>query len=603
MKMKKMNEKKKKTGLLRLLEIAGRKKWWLFGSMILGIIATIALFVPIIAVYLIIIELAGNATDLAAIDQSYVYTLGFICLGAVGAFGVFLYASLILSHIAAFNILYEIRIKLADKLSRLPMGYFTKTSTGEIKKVMSEDVERLEEFIAHHIPDVTSAIMFPLLLIIYLFIVDWRLALAALVPFPIAIAFQVIMFSSPASKETYKQYHDALEKMNATVVEYVRGMPVVKVFNQSVDAFVRLERDIFAYRDLTKGITKQFSRTYPGFLTIISSSLFFIIPVATFLLTRSPSYEDFIPKVFLFMILGGGMFFPLFKLMWMGGFLREMSIGVERIDKILLSPEIPEPDRPRRPQDASIEFKNVTFAYDDTSVLKDASFISKPNTMTALVGPSGAGKTTIGLLIARFWDIQKGKIKVGGVGIDEMRVEDLMDHVSFVFQDGFMFFDTIEENIRMGNRTASKKEVIKAAKAAHCHEFIKILPQGYKTLVGEGGTYLSGGEQQRIALARAVLKDSPIVVLDEATAYADPENEAKILASFAELTKGKTVIVIAHRLSTITNADQILVIDKGSIVERGRHEELISNKGLYLRMWEAYSRSRDWTIDVKGGPA
>jgi ATP-binding cassette subfamily B protein len=600
--MKKMNEKKKKTGLLRLLEIAGRKKWWLFGSMVLGIIATIALFVPFIAIYLIIIELAGNGTDLAAIDQSYVYRLGFISLGAVGAFGVFLYASVILSHIAAFNILYEIRIKLADKLSRLPMGYFTKKTTGEIKKVMSEDVERLEVFIAHHIPDVTSAIVFPLLLIIYLFIVDWRLALAALVPFPIAIAFQVIMFASPAMKERYKQYHDALEKMNATVIEYVRGMPVVKVFNQSVDAFVRLKKDIFTYRDFTKGITKQFSTTYPGFLTIISSSLFFIIPVATFLLTRSPSYEDFIPKVFLFMVLGGGMFFPLFKLMWIGGFLREASIGVDRIDNILLSPEIPEPNKSRMPRDASsIEFKNVTFAYDDTPVLKDISFTSKPNTITALVGPSGAGKTTIGLLIARFWDIHKGKIKVGGVGIDEIRTEDLMDHVSFVFQDGFMFFDTIEENIRMGNKTASKEAVITAAKAAHCHEFIKILPQGYKTLVGEGGTYLSGGEQQRIALARAILKDSPIVVLDEATAYADPENEAKILASFAELTKGKTVIVIAHRLSTITNADQILVIDKGTVVERGKHDELISKKGLYLRMWEAYSRSRDWTIDVKGG--
>ena len=595
------HSKKKKTGLIRLLEIAGRKKWWLFSSMILSVFATIAQFIPFIAVYLIITELAGNATNIAAIDQSYVYRLAYISLAAVGAFGLLLYVSSMLSHIAAFNILYEIRIKLADKLSRLPMGYFTKKATGEITKVMSTDVERVELFIAHHIPDITSAIVFPILLIIYLFSVDWRLALAALVPFPIAIAFQIIMFNSQATKEKYKQYHDALEKMNATVVEYVRGMPVVKVFNQSVDAFIRLKKDIFAYRDFTKGITKQYSTVYPAFLTILSSSLFFIIPVATMLLLQSPSYENFIPKVFLFMILGGGMFFPLFKLMWIGGFLREISIGVERIDNILLSTEIPETNKSCIPQDTSIEFKNVTFAYDDTSVLKDVSFTSKPNTITALVGPSGAGKTTIGLLIARFWDINNGEIKVGGVGIDEIRIEDLMDHVSFVFQDGFMFFDTIEENIRMGNKTASKEEVIKAAKAAQCHEFIEQLPKGYETLVGEGGTYLSGGEQQRIALARAILKDSPIVVLDEATAYADPENEAKILASFAELTKGKTVIVIAHRLSTITNADQILVIDKGSIVERGKHEVLISNKGLYWRMWEAYSKSRDWTINVKGG--
>ena len=247
------------------------------------------------------------------------------------------------------------------------------------------------------------------------------------------------------------------------------------------------------------------------------------------------------------------------------------------------------------------KFKNLTFSYDTNPVLNNISFIAKPNEVTALVGPSGAGKTTIGLLCARFWDIQEGEIIVGGVNIRDMRIQSLMDYVSFVFQDGFMFFDTIEENIRMGNKSATKQEVLNAAKTAQCHEFIENLPNGYDTFIGEGGTYLSGGEQQRVALARVILKNSPIVVLDEATAYADPENEGKILASFAELTKDKTVVVIAHRLSTITNADRILVIDKGKIVEQGKHDELVSNNGLYKKMWDIYSRSRTWTINIKGG--
>ena len=598
---KKEKKEKNKTGLARLIEIAGTKKWWLFGSMILSVIATIAQFMPFICVYLIIEELAKNATNLSAINYDYIFLLGFISLIAIGIYGISHYISLMLSHVAAFNILYEIRVKLAEKLSWISMGFFTKKASGKIKKVMSEDVERIELFIAHHIPDLTSAFIFPIIIICYLFYVDWRLALATLAVLPIAIFFQA-SYSTSETKKKYEEFTKTSEKMNATVVEYVRGMQVVKIFNQSVDAYEKLENDINEFRDHALGVTKNYSKTFPLYLTILSSSLLFIVPAATILLIQSPSYESFIPTVFLFFILGAGMFFPMFKLMWMSGVLMQINVGADRIDDILINtPEIPEPENPRMPQDASVEFKKVTFSYDTNPVINNISFVAKPNEVTALVGPSGAGKTTIGLLSARFWDVQEGEIIVGGVNIRNMRTEDLMDYVSFVFQDGFMFFDTIEENIRMGNKSASKEDILHAAKTAQCHEFIEELPKGYDTRVGEGGTYLSGGEQQRIALARVILKNSPIVVLDEATAYADPENEGKILDSFAELTKGKTVIVIAHRLSTITNADKILVIDKGTIVEQGKHDELVSNNGLYKKMWDIYSRSRTWRINIKGG--
>ncbi len=599
---KKSTEKKPGPGLLRLLEIAGTKKWWLIFSMLFSVLGALAQFVPYVAVYLIITELARHAIDLTAVNRDRVFSLGYLSLGAVALYGLFTYVSLMLSHIAAFNILYELRVRLAEKLSRLPLGFFTKKTSGEIKKIMAEDVERIELFVAHHIPDLTSAVCFPLVVFGYMFYLDWRLALVALIPLPLALAVQIMMFASPANRKMYKGYHDSLEKLNSTVVEYVRGMPVVKVFNQTVGAYARLKSNIYAHRNYTNGITRKYAVVYPLFLTVISSSLVFILPMAVFLLLRTASYSGYIPTVFLFLILGGGMFFPLFKLMWAGGLMRETTVGLERIDDILRRPEMAEPERSVQPADSALEFKNVTFAYNTVPVLENISFVAEPDTVTALVGPSGAGKTTIGHLCARFWDVQEGEILVGGVNIKDIRTEELMDYISFVFQDTFLFFDTIEENIRMGNSGAIQEEVVRAARAAQCHEFITDLPQGYKTLVGEGGTYLSGGEQQRIALARVILKNSPIVVLDEATAFADPENEGKILAAFAEFTRNKTVIVIAHRLSTIAAADKIITVDKGTVVEQGRHEELVREQGLYTKMWETYSRARDWAIDIGGQP-
>jgi ATP-binding cassette subfamily B protein IrtA len=591
---------KRKAGIARLIEIAGGKKWWLFASMSLAVLATIAQFIPVIVIYKIIIELANHATDLSSLNQELLWDLGFVSLWSLGVFGILLYASSMLSHIAAYNILYEIRVRLAEKLTHLSMGFFTQKASGEIKKVMSEDVEEVELFIAHHIPDITSAVVFPIIVIVFMFFTDWRLTIAALIPFPITLGIMGKMMMSEESMRGYREYHNALEKMSSAVVEYVRGMPVVKVFGTSMDAFCRLSDSIISYRDWSQKISDDYSRVYPSTLTMASSSLVFIVPVSILILYKASFPVEFIPVVLFFTVIGAGFFFPLLKLLFMSGFLNRITVGVERIDEILYRDCVQEKDNEVKPADMSIVFDHVCFSYESTPILEDVSFLAKPDTVTALVGPSGAGKTTMGLLAARFWDIQSGAIRIGDNDIRDMKLESLMNLVSFVFQDGFLFFDTIEENIRMGNTQATYEEVIAAAKAAQCHEFIERLPAGYQTLVGEGGVYLSGGEQQRISIARAILKNTPIVILDEATAFADPENEGRILEGLAHLIKNKTVIIIAHRLSTIIDADQILVIDKGKVIEEGQHSHLVENGGLYSKMWETYSKAREWTLSSKG---
>ena len=594
-----MDTNKRKTGLARLIEIAGTKRRLLIGAMLLAVITAIVQFVPIIAVYNILIELAEHALDPSLIDKAYIWLWSYIALGAFFAFGVLTFASLMLSHIAAFNILYEIRMQLAQKMVRLPLGFFSRRASGELKKIMSDDVERIELFIAHHIPDIVTALLFPLILVSYMFAVDWRLAIVVLAV--LAMAFYVMgrMYTGKKIREVSKRYVETLGRMNASIVEYIRGIQVVKTFTESTNAYRKLNDDIKEYRKFANEVNVQYQPTYVGFLTILSSALLFIIPVAVWLFVGSASYATFVPVLLMFLFFGVAVFFPVLKLLWIGSFLNQNNMGVQKIDDILYMDEIEEPDIPRHPKDASVEFRNVSFAYDTTPILKAISFISHPGTITALVGPSGAGKSTVAMLTARFWDVQSGEILIGGVPVKEISTSVLMDNVAFVFQDNMLFFDTIEENIRMGNKTAIFEEVARAACAAQCHEFIESLPNGYQTLVGEGGIYLSGGEAQRIALARAILKDSPIILLDEATAFADPENEGKILEAFSHLIKGKTVLVIAHRLSTITNADRILYIDKGVIAEEGTHEELLVIQGQYAHMWKTYNRAKRWTIGGK----
>ncbi|PID92436.1 MAG: multidrug ABC transporter [Bacteroidetes bacterium] len=590
---------KRKKGIPRLLQIAGTKSVYLFVACILGAIAVVCQISPYVTIYLLVREIVPNIGNLAGLDVAYVSRLGILTLAGIGLYGLLSYAANMLTHVAAFNILYEIRTALAAKLSRMPMGYFNINTNGSIKKVLHEDVERIELFVAHHIIDLVQAVFLPLLSLVILFYFDWRLALATLIPVLLSFLIMLTMYTG-ANIALYTQWQEKLAAMNGTIVEYVRGMPVVKIFNQTIKAFKRFSDDVYAYRDLTLHWIEESKLSYGGYMALLSSCGVFIIPVAVFLINRSSGegYADMVSMVFLFLYIGMGIAVPMFKLTTMASYMVQVQTGLSGIDDILEQPEIPDTGDDSDPEGYDLEFQHVSFSYEDVRVLKDISFRVARGTVTALVGPSGGGKTTIANLMGRFWDVDSGEIRIGNRDIRDMAIEKLNDTVSTVFQDVFLFFDTIEENIRMGNDHASFEEVQEAAKAAQIHDFIETLPRGYQTLIGEGGTYLSGGEQQRVALARVILKDAPVVVLDEATAYADPENEAQIQKALSKVLKNKTVITIAHRLYTITEVDQILVVDEGRIVEAGRHADLLEKKGLYHKMWGIHTRARDWNMDM-----
>lgn len=592
----KKQENKRKTGIPRLLELAGRKKYFVIGSGFFGVLTSLVQFIPFVAAYKILEELTAHAAMPSMANEEAVWFWCWIMFWAFIASIIFNFCSLALSHLAAFNILYELRIQLSQKLARLPLGYFTKNATGKIKKIMTEDVERLEIFIAHNLPDTVSAFLFPILLFVYMLWVSWLLALAVFSVVVIAVVFMSRMYTSDRVRGYIDGWMRVTGQVNASLVEYIRGIQVIKIFTKSTKAYHQLNHDVAEFRTYATKMNQSYQGSYVGFHTILLSTIVLVLPVGAFMLMRAESYAALLPQVLLFLVFAVGIFFPLLKVMWIASLLNQNSMGIAEIDAILYEKELTEPTEPKKPTGATVAFENVTFAYEEKEVLKEISFTAAPGTITALVGPSGAGKSTIAMLTARFWDIDDGDIKIGNIPLKEIATTDLMNQIAFVFQDNPLFFDTIEENIRMGNKTATTEQVEAAAKAAQCHDFIMALPQGYKTLVGEGGTYLSGGEQQRLALARAILKDAPIILLDEATAFADPENEGKILEAFSHLIHGKTVMVIAHRLNTVVNADQILYIEDGRIAERGRHEELLSMKGKYAAMWEKYEQTLHWGI-------
>jgi ATP-binding cassette subfamily B protein len=589
--------KKNKQGIMRLLEIAGQKKWKLLISGFLAIISAMLSLAPFIIIYLVIVKLLD--ASFGPKDYGYIWKLAWIAVGAIIGRFLIHFISSMFSHIAAFDILYGLRKNLAKHMGGLSMGYFTEKSSGEIKKIVSEDVEEIELFIAHHIPDLAAGVALPLMIIGYLFITDWRMALIALIPLPIGILLFSAALGGSEYKNLVKKYHDSIEKMNSTIIEYIRGMPVVKVFNQTVQSFRRFRDSVYGYRDFTNAWSKKGTPPWAAFTVIMSASLFFLLTFGIWFYMKG-TIE--LPTLFLCLMLGSGYLIPLTKLAYMGHFLAQINESTRRIDNILFEPKIPDTALPEVPENNNIVFKNVSFSYREKVVLNDISFQVKQGTVTAIVGPSGAGKTTIAHLIPRMWDIDRGEINIDEVNIKDIPLKNLMDMVGLVFQDIFMFSDTVYENIRMGAENVQEEDIIRAAKAAQCHEFIEELPQGYNTIIGEAGTiHLSGGERQRIALARIILKNAPIIVLDEVIAYADAENEVKIQSAFAEIMKGKTVIVIAHRLSTIVDADQIIVIDEGKIVDKGTHTELLRSGKLYKRMWDAHTSAQKWTLDLSGG--
>ena len=571
----------------RLLQIAGQRKGLLFTSCILAVLHSVLSLVPYALVFYIIKELTKRVPDFS-LTYSYVsYAIGAILISMLAFF-----LSGVLSHIAAFNILYGLRKTLTNKVGALPMGYLSHRNSGAFKKIISDDVERIETFVAHQIPDFVKAVALPLLTISYLFKEDWRLALISCLPLVVLALIMPLMLGKKNQHLTEK-YHHSLEELSSGIVEYVRAMPVMKIFQQSADTFEKYGKKVYTFHRFVSDWIRHSSAPFAIFMSFASNAMLPVLALGLYLYFRQGVS---LPTLLLFLILGTGYMRPLFVMSNMVMQLQLIEQGVQQIDAILTQPILPEGKTSEQPQNHDICFDQVSFAYEaDRYVLEDITFTAKEGTITALVGPSGAGKSTVGQLLSRFWDVTKGRITIGGIDIREFPTEVLMRQVSFVFQDSFMFQQTMYENIRMG-MDKTKDEVIAAAKAAQLHDFIMSLPQGYETRFGQSGVHLSGGEQQRFQLARAILKDAPILVLDEATAFADPENEHKIQEAFAQLIRGKTVLVIAHRLSTITTADQIIVFEKGHINAIGTHSELLEHSPLYKRMWDAHNRAKEWKL-------
>jgi ATP-binding cassette subfamily B protein len=507
-------------------------------------------------------------------------------------FGTY-FLAMSLSHICAFSIHYDLRSRIASHIAMLPLGFFDRRASGEIKKTMGDDVENVELFIAHYLPDVAAAIVLPICTTALLFWVDTPLTLAALVPVPLAVAMHLGMHR--VYRKNVGAFHDNVEKMNNAIVEYVRGMPIIKAFNQTAKSFRRYKNTLAEHLKISQDWNRRSSGYSSFFWVSLDIGLVFILPVGFLLLNDGLiSSADMV----LFLLLGPGLMEPVGRLIMITGLLDRIGEGIVRIQSILDQRALLEPARSAGPQRHMIEFKKVSFAYDQKNVLEDVSFVLPEGTLTGFVGPSGAGKSTAARLIPRFWDVAQGEILIGGRNIKDISSGELMSSIAFVFQDVYLMNDTVMENIRMGRTTSTDQEVLEAAQNAAAHEFIMELDHGYQTMVGEGGAYLSGGEKQRISIARAILKDAPILILDEATAFTDPGNEARIHGALNALMAGKTVIVIAHRLPTITNADQLLLFDRGRIKASGRHSELL-NDPLYADLWSNCAQAAGWQLAVE----
>lgn len=600
-----MKKEKRKNGIARLLEIAGEKKWLLVLAGLLSACSAVCMLIPYWSVYEILKELLRSANAGDGIDNKVIVYWGWNAFyGLIGGLAA-LYASLMASHAAAFRILYGLRIRMSEHIGMLPLGYLNNTSTGAIKKIMEHNIEKIETFIAHTIPDLVNVFTTAIAMLLIFFSVDLWLALVCLLVVVISIAIQFSSFVGKKARMFTHYYYNAQENMSSSAVQYVRGMPIVKIFGQSVMSFKHFNAEIEAYKNFALKVCDSYQDGMVLFTVMLNSIVTFLLPTGLLIWQNSPTSLSFAIVWVFFIIMGSGVTSPIYKLMYLGSSTREIDEGVARLVKIFEQQQIFESKTPQKPNSFDIQFVDVSFYYENTDqatrteALKNISFTAKQNEITALVGPSGSGKSTIANLIPRFWDVNKGEILIGGINIKQIAIKDLMEIVSFVFQDAFLFTDTIYENIAVGCRTATKEDVVKAAKAAQCHDFIAQLPNGYQTKIGGEGVYLSGGESQRICVARAILKNAPILVLDEATAFADSENEYKMQHALKELIKNKTVIIIAHRLSSIISANNIIVLNNGKIEQQGIHHELCKAEGLYKKMWEAYTSAYKWELNNK----
>ena len=488
------------------------------------------------------------------------------------------------------RISYDLRMKLGDKLTQLSLGFFTYKTLGELNTTLSEYVSKLEYFITYQAPFLFSAQISVLCLMVLFFILDWRMALASITVLP--LAYLAFAYTDRISKQVVREREKSLLRLNSTIVEFIQGMTIIKIFNQSSSHFHKFQEAVRDFRDRNIHISR--ATTLPNIFLLVFSSLSIVVlfPVGLYLYFKGVLAMD----TFIFFLIATPVFSDSLA-NYLYGYLHvknHVGQAVEHVMELINEEAIPQPEKQYSLDKFDIQMEGVSFSYEDQKVLDDISFHVPEKSLTALVGPSGSGKTTITNLIARFWDVDSGTVRIGGLDVRDMGLDNLLSYMSIVFQEVILFDNTVKENIKLGKRNASDSEVVTAAKAARCHEFIEKLPHGYNTVIGEGGSKLSEGEKQRISIARAILKDAPIVLLDEATAALDPENESLIQEAIREMVKSKTVLVIAHRLYTITTAHQIMVLEDGQIQERGKHSELLELGGPYSKLWDQQQKAQNW---------
>ena len=591
--------KKEKQGLARILEQAGEPSSGLAAGVILAILSAVLEFIPILAVFLALDSIADLPIAHSVLGDRGPMSVALVAAGATADCLLLGFLSSMLCHGYAFRTICAIRIKLVNHLKTLPISYFKKNPSGKIVQVVQTDVDQLEGFLAHQFPDFVSTMALLLLLIAGMIVFDVRLALVAVAVLIIGFLGQFVPMVMLLRTGAMRENFDALERISTAATEYVHGMPSIKMFGQTPRSFAGFQDDIEAYRDFTSGLSKKIGVGVTFFRTVVISIATFLAPVALAFLLSNPSSGRMLETVLFFLVFAPAATMPVCKLRSFAEGMNMLGESVSRIEKILDEQPL-EASAAKDPTTFDIKFEHVGFSYTEADgaaarqVLEDVSFVATQGGLTAIVGPSGAGKSTIAQIICRFWDPVEGAVHIGDIDVRNISEGRMADLVSFVFQDSHVFSMSVADNIRLARPEATDEEVAEAARAACCEGFVSELPKGMATVVGDGGIGLSGGERQRIAIARAFLKDSPILVLDEPTSAMDADTEREVQTALSRLARGRTVIMIAHRLPTVAGADSILVMDKGRIVERGTHDELLKRDGLYRKLWEASKESASW---------
>lgn len=585
---------KKESSLSKLFAYAGKFRYLTIASWILSVISAWLALVPFYYIWRIMKEVLSVAPDFG--KAAHLKEYGWAAVGFAILSMLVYVCALMCSHLAAFRVQANIRTSLMRHILTLPMGFLDKDGTGKIRKIVNESSAATETYLAHQLPDQAGAIATPAGLLVLLMIFDFRLGLLSLIP--VVAAFLIMgTMTGQRMKDKMEEYQNALDEMSSEAVEYVRGIPVVKTFGQSVFSFKRFQASIRKYEKWTIAYTKEMRIPMTVYTTVINA-VFAVLIAATFFFTRNGADNTFLLNLLFYIIITPIITVTMNKIMYSSENQLIVADAISRIESILEKKPLPETAHAQEPENNSITFENVSFRYEDAGrdALHQINLAIKEGEHVAFVGPSGGGKTTLASLVARFFDITEGRILIGNKDVKEIPSKQLMDMVSFVFQDSKLLKTSILENVRMGKKDATREEVMQALKEAQCEDIIAKLPDGIDTVIGSSGTYVSGGEAQRLSIARAMLKNAPILILDEATAFADPDNEVKVQEAFSRLSKGKTVIMIAHRLSSIVDADRICVLKDSSIAEEGTHETLLQKNGVYAHMWEEYNKSVQWKV-------